>query len=157
MQNAARRGIALAAFVMVLAMVLATPAADAATYPKKKCFIGFMDLNIFGIAYLGGFTDFFTVKNNGTICSFVLDKCGPFEITGTPTSTRTEWKARIRNMGYFGNAQPGGELEIVGQAERKGPGGVIAGVMHVTDQFFFPAIRYNGTLEGAQAPCNLLD
>lgn len=142
--------------LLVAAIFMVAPAADAATYPKNKCFFGYMDLHIFGLPYLGGFLDIFEVKNNGQICSLVLDKCGPFQITGTPTATRTEWKGKIRNMAYFGNAQPGGELEMVGQAERKGAGGVLAGVMYVTDQFFFPAIRYNGTLEGAQFPCNAI-
>ena len=137
-------------------MALAAPAADAGTYPEGKCFIGFMDLHIFGIGYIDGFIDAFYIRPSGQICSFAHAKCGPFAITGAPTATRTTWEGEIRNMAYFGNAQPGGSLKMTGQAERRGPGGVLTAVMYVTDQFFFPAIRYNGTIEGAQIPCNAL-
>lgn len=142
---------ALALALLVTLTLVASPGAEAATYPRNKCFIGFLDANaIPGLPYTFVVLELFQFRQD-SLCFVGLGKCGPFNITGTPTATRTEWTGAVNNEQNF---LFGGDWEIsAAMAERRYPGGTIAGVMYVRDQFFVPTLRYNGTIEGAQVPC----
>jgi len=142
------RTMALALMLALSLGMTVAPSAEAVTYPENKCFIGFWDLNIFGIPYFEIDSDLLVV-GKGRVCSLFFGKCGPLTITGTPTSTLTELTLSMNHIPWFN----GGRIEGVGQAERKGPGGVMSGVIYVRDPFFTPTERYNGTFEGAQVPC----
>ena len=141
---------AVIALVLALSLGIAVPEkAEALAYPQNKCFIGYLDLNELGLAYSWSFLDFFTV-GNGRICSAFVGKCGPLTITGEPSATRTTFKFGFNNVSTWIS---GGSYEGSGQAERKGPGGVFAGVAYVRDNFYTPVGRYGATFEGYQVAC----
>jgi hypothetical protein len=134
------------ALVLTLAMSLTSGAATGAVYPQGKHFLGFWDFQLFGIPYTFSFGDCIKITNK-RILSATGFGAGTFTLLAELNDTQTAWEGRLPAPAWTN----GGSIEItMGRAEKRGPGGVIAGVTYTRDRFFFPTLRYPGTVEGAQ-------
>ena len=107
-----------AVVAIVLAISLGGAAPAAATYPAGKIFAAFWEFNTGGGGFLSVF-DCIRFTNNNRICSTTMGKCGPFEVTGTPTNSTSTWEARIQNTAFLG----GGRVVLTGISDRRGVGG----------------------------------